>query len=105
MSARVEVRFGPPLDPAKFSAGNGDDNVAEEFTREILKCIARLAERPDFGPRLAGRNWKPTTEELAAAMDAKDRRDEAERLAGPNGSAMKSQGTGVRGQESGVAGQ
>lgn len=94
MPARVEVRFGQPVDPVKFSTASGDENVAQEFTREILRRIAALAERYDFEPTLAGRNWKPTTEELEAAMDAKDRRDEAEKLAGPNGAAVRGRGQG-----------
>ena len=51
-----------------------------------------------FEPRIAGRNWKPTAEELDAAMDAKERRDAAEKLAGPNGnreSGVRSQGSGA----------
>jgi 1-acyl-sn-glycerol-3-phosphate acyltransferase len=102
MPARVEVKFGEPLYPAQFAAGNGDDNVAQEFTRAVLKRIAALAGQHEFEPTFAGRNWKPTADELAAAMDAKDRRDAAEKLGGPNGTAVRVQGPGVRSQSSGV---
>jgi 1-acyl-sn-glycerol-3-phosphate acyltransferase len=95
MPARVEVRFGAPLDPAAFVDNENDDGSAREFTRKILKAIARLADKPYFEPTIAGRNWKPTKEELEAAMDAKERRDAGERLAGPNG-----EGSGTRGQGS-----
>jgi len=86
MPARVEVRFGPPLDPATFLNRDNEDGSAREFTLQILRAIARLADKPYFQPTIAGRNWKPTKEELESAMDAKERRDAAEKLAGPNGS-------------------
>ena len=97
MSARVEVRFGPPLDPAAFLHSDNEDHSAREFTMQILRAIARLADKPYFEPTIAGRNWKPTKEELESAMDAKDRRDAAEKLAGPNGmhaSGVRSHGSG-----------
>lgn len=75
MPARVEVRFGSPLDPRKFCDNGSDDNAAQQLTRDALKAIAALAGQPDFEPRLAGRVWKPTEEELEAAMAAKERRD------------------------------
>jgi 1-acyl-sn-glycerol-3-phosphate acyltransferase len=78
MSARVEVRFGEPI-----IADEGES--AEDFSIRFLKAIAELARRDDFEPRLAGRSWKPTQEELEAAMEAKERRDAAEKLVGPNG--------------------
>ena len=83
--ARVQVRFGQPLDSQAIGDVNADQRSAEQFTQEILKAIARLAGHTDFEPRLAGRNWKPTQDELDAAMDAKERRDAAEKLTGPNG--------------------
>jgi 1-acyl-sn-glycerol-3-phosphate acyltransferase len=98
MSARVEVQFGAPLDPAQFFGADGEEGSAREFTVQILKAIAKLAGREDFEPQIAGRNWKPTAEELDAAMDAKERRDAAERLVGPNGN----RGSGVGNRESGV---
>jgi hypothetical protein len=44
--------------------------------RRVLRALADLAGRHDFQPLLAGRNWKPTQEELDAAMDAADARAE-----------------------------
>jgi len=85
MRARVTVRFGEPMYPPTAPNANGEKPTAEEFTLEALKAIAKLASRGDFQPKLAGRNWKPTQDELNAAMEAKDRRDNAEKLAGPNG--------------------
>ena len=102
MPARVEVRFGAPLDPVAFIDSGNEDGTAREFTRQMLKAIARLADKPYFEPTIAGRNWKPTKEELDAAMDAKERRDAAEKLAGPNGHGSTSQEPGARSQGLGV---
>jgi len=85
MRARVTVRFGEPMYPPTAPNANGEEPTAEDFTLEALKAIAKLAGRGDFQPKLAGRNWKPTQDELNAAMEAKERRDNAEKLAGPNG--------------------
>jgi len=74
MPARVEVRFGVPIDPKKFSTTE-ETSAAEQITRELIQAIAALADRHDFVPQLAGRNWKPTAEQLAKAMDAKDARE------------------------------
>jgi 1-acyl-sn-glycerol-3-phosphate acyltransferase len=101
MPARVEVQFGQPLDPASFP-GQDDENMAQDLMRQALKRIASLAGRHDFEPRFAGRNWKPTAEELAAAMDAKERRDAAEKLAGPNGSGINDREKGATGHKSEV---
>jgi len=75
MPARVEVRFGPPIDPAQYVEQDKDEPAAQQLTRDILKAIAVLAGQPDFEPQLAGRVWKPTEEELEAAMNAKERRE------------------------------
>jgi hypothetical protein len=80
----VTVRFGEPMYPATSPNADGSEPTAENFTLEALKAIAKLAGRGDFQPKLAGRNWKPTQDELNAAMEAKERRDNAEKLAGPN---------------------
>jgi 1-acyl-sn-glycerol-3-phosphate acyltransferase len=101
MPGRVEVQFGQPLDPADF-AGQEDENLAQELTRQVLKRIAALADCNDFEPQFAGRNWKPTTEQLKAAIDAKERRDAAEKLAGPNGSGPNGHNRETTGQKSEV---
>jgi 1-acyl-sn-glycerol-3-phosphate acyltransferase len=74
MPAHVEVRFGAPIDPTRFGNNGKDENAAQEITREILKAIAALADQADFEPQIAGRVWKPTEQELEAAMDAQERR-------------------------------
>lgn len=73
MKARVRVRFGEKIDPAPGAQREGDDSAAGEVLLRVLSAIARLAGRPDFQPRLAGRRWKPTQAEIerdAATADA-----------------------------------
>jgi 1-acyl-sn-glycerol-3-phosphate acyltransferase len=86
MPARAIVRFSQPLDLSEFYGREQEDGVLEEAMRRILKAIAALAGQPDYEPQIAGRNWKPTEEEIEAAIAAAEAR---------------SQETGVRGQESG----
>jgi hypothetical protein len=74
MTAHVEVRFGSPIDPASYLSGGKENHAAQELTRDIIKALAALADRTDFEPQIAGRVWKPTEEELAAAIDAQERR-------------------------------
>jgi 1-acyl-sn-glycerol-3-phosphate acyltransferase len=76
--ARVTVRFGQPLWPPAATDANSEHSSAEAFTFEILRAIATLAGRTDFQPRLAGRQWKPTDEEVEAAAAAQDRRTAAD---------------------------
>jgi 1-acyl-sn-glycerol-3-phosphate acyltransferase len=91
MPARVQVRFGQPLDPPRATATNGDDNLAAQHTLDALRAIAALAGQPHFQPRLAGRNWKPTAQELEANMAAKEQREaEAKRLAAGLGQSVSS---------------
>lgn len=72
--ARVDVIFGPPLDLSEFYDREGEPDVTEAAMERIARALAALARQPDFQPQIAGRNWKPTDEELAAAMDAADER-------------------------------
>jgi 1-acyl-sn-glycerol-3-phosphate acyltransferase len=85
MSARVEVRFGEPIDLSEFYGREGEAGVVQEAMRRILKAIAHLAERRDFEPRIAGRNWKPTKEELEAAMAAAEEREIKRQRSGDSG--------------------
>jgi 1-acyl-sn-glycerol-3-phosphate acyltransferase len=76
MPARVEVRFGQPVDLSDLFEREGDTDVVQTAMLRILRALADTAGRPDFQPQLAGRNWKPTQEDLNAAMDAADERAE-----------------------------
>ncbi len=70
MTARVTVRFGPAIDLAEYYGREDEPGVVDQIMLRCLREIGRLAERPDHEPQLAGRHWKPTAEQLAAAMDA-----------------------------------
>ena len=74
MLARVEVRFGEPIDVQPW-LDSGEEHAAKELTLHALKAIAALADEPDFEPQLAGRSWKPTEAELNAAYAAQDERE------------------------------
>ena len=74
MPARVEITFGEPIDLTEFFGREGESGVVKEAMLQILKSLASLGGEPDFEPQLAGRNWKPTQEELNTAMDEADRR-------------------------------
>lgn len=79
MTARVKVRFGKPLDLSDCYGREAEPGMVEQVMRRCLAEIARLAGEPDFEPRLAGRNWKPTEEELAAATSSNLPRRDARR--------------------------
>lgn len=81
MPARVRVLFGTPLDLAEYRGREEEAGVAEEIIIRAMRGIATLANRSDFQPSLAGRNWKPTAEELAAGEAAVKERKRQRRLA------------------------
>lgn len=74
MPARVKVTLGEPISLAPYFGREQESGVLEEVMRLTLRRIAELAGQPDFQPEFAGRSWKPTAEQLAADMDAADRR-------------------------------
>lgn len=74
MPARVEVKFGQPVDLSDLHGREGEAGVVQTAMLRILRALADTAGRNDFQPQLAGRNWKPTQQELDAAMDAADER-------------------------------
>ena len=74
MAARVTIHFGQPLDLAEFFGREQDENVHEEVLRRAMKAIAALAGQPDFEPRIAGRDWKPTPAQLETDMAESHRR-------------------------------
>lgn len=80
MPARVEVRFGQPIDLSEFYDREHEPEVLDQAMRRILKGIAELAGQPDFEPKIAGRNWKPSLEE-----EQRDRAeaDQRQRRGGP----------------------
>jgi 1-acyl-sn-glycerol-3-phosphate acyltransferase len=74
MRAKVTVRFGQPIDLSEFYDREKEPGVVQEAMHRILKAMAELAGQPDFEPKIAGRNWRPTDEELIEAREAADRR-------------------------------
>lgn len=65
MRARVRVKIGDPIDVNKIQQQYSGDEALREVTYRCVKAIAELAGQPDFEPQNAGRDWKPTAEELA----------------------------------------
>lgn len=59
MPAKVKVVFGEPIDLTEYYGRKKDDGLLQELTLRFLKEIARLADAPDFEPKLAGRRWLP----------------------------------------------
>jgi 1-acyl-sn-glycerol-3-phosphate acyltransferase len=80
MPARVRVKFGEPIDSAPYAAriaqGETESEVANELLLRTLRVMAELAGQPAFPVELAGRVWKPSEAELAAAMEEADRREQ-----------------------------
>jgi 1-acyl-sn-glycerol-3-phosphate acyltransferase len=69
MTGRVRVRFGSAIDLAEYYGREDEPGVVDQIMLRCLRELARLAGRPDHEPQLAGRHWKPTAEELAAAAE------------------------------------
>jgi 1-acyl-sn-glycerol-3-phosphate acyltransferase len=75
MTAGVVVRYGELVESRQ--PADRDDEPAEirAMMRQWVGQIAKLADRPEFVPQFAGRQWKPTTAELAEAMAASQPRN------------------------------
>ena len=83
MPARVEVRFGEPIDLSEFHGREGETGVVQEFMLRILKALARLAGRARF--RAAAR--RPQLEADAGRAGCGD---------GRGGAAAGVEGSGVQ---------
>ena len=74
MPAHVKVHVGEPIDLSQYY----DQRVTSEQQREIMAVLAQeiadLAGRSDVDFEHAGRDWKPTAEQLEADMNEADRR-------------------------------
>ena len=62
MPAKVRLEVGRPIDISDLYGRENEREVLDELTRRFLCEIARLAGRPGFQPRLAGRFYKPNAE-------------------------------------------
>jgi 1-acyl-sn-glycerol-3-phosphate acyltransferase len=69
LTARVLVRFGPVVESRELLRDDQQPEVAGELMLRCLTEIARLAGKAEFAPQLAGRQWKPTAEELALSTN------------------------------------
>jgi 1-acyl-sn-glycerol-3-phosphate acyltransferase len=65
MRAKVAVRFGEPIDLSPYYDRQDEEGLVGQLMLRTLSAIAALAGRPDFQPRLAGRRWRPSDEEVA----------------------------------------
>ncbi len=70
MRARVRMRFGAPIDVTPYAHRVNDREAAKELTVRVMKEIARLANRDDYEPRLAGKQWMPDAEGQAQEVEA-----------------------------------
>lgn len=61
--SKTRIVVGPLLDISEYYGREKEDGVLQQLTLRVLKEIAMLAGRPDFEPKLAGKNWKPRDDE------------------------------------------
>lgn len=74
MPARVKVRVGEPIDLSPYYDQQLSSAQQREIMQTLVQEIARLAGHVGHDFEIAGRDWKPTTEQLEADMEAADRR-------------------------------
>lgn len=74
MRAKVRIRFGELIDISEYYGREQEEGVHAEIMLRCLKAVAELAGQPDFEPRMAGRNWKPTAEQIEADLAAQEAR-------------------------------
>ena len=72
MRGRVKVRYGELVDISDYYGREQEDRVHAEIMQRCMKAVAALAGKPDFEPKLAGRNWKPTPEQIDADLAASE---------------------------------
>ena len=74
MPARVKITVGEPIDLSPYQDEEIDSAKQREIMAALAAEIAELAGRSAEEFSHAGRDWKPTAEELAADMAESDRR-------------------------------
>lgn len=65
MTANAVVRFGPQVDLSDLYGHENEEGVLQTAILRAAKAIATLAGEAEYEPKLAGKSWKPTAEELA----------------------------------------
>jgi 1-acyl-sn-glycerol-3-phosphate acyltransferase len=83
MAAKVTVRFAEPIDLSQYEDRDQQPGVVGQLMLDTMSAIAQLAGRDDFEPRLAGRRWRPTSDELERDLATSARRSATR----PEGSA------------------
>ncbi len=58
MRARVRLKVGEPIDLSEYYGREREEGVLARLTLECVREVAKLAQRDDFQPRMAGRDWK-----------------------------------------------
>jgi 1-acyl-sn-glycerol-3-phosphate acyltransferase len=68
MPARVKLQVGEPIRLDEYHGRHVDGRELKTIMQRCMQAIAGLAGQADFEPRIAGRRWKPTEEELQADL-------------------------------------
>jgi 1-acyl-sn-glycerol-3-phosphate acyltransferase len=68
MPAQVRVVFGEPMDLSIYYDCENNNQIVGQLMLTVMSKVAALAGQSDFEPQLAGKRWKPTEEELDAAI-------------------------------------
>ncbi len=68
MPARVQLKVGEPIYLDEYYGLEVDGDELKRIMQDCMQKVAVLAGQPDFEPRIAGRRWKPTEEELRADL-------------------------------------
>ena len=72
MRARVRVHFGKKVGPPP--AEGADESAVRDTMLHVVRELASMAGVAHFEPTLAGRNWKPSQQELEEALEQNRRR-------------------------------
>lgn len=71
MPARVRVRVGQPIDLSPYYGREREDGIVQQLICQSMSQVAKLAGHDDYQPRLAGRQWKPTSKDISADVAAR----------------------------------
>ncbi|HJN10271.1 MAG TPA: lysophospholipid acyltransferase family protein [Pirellulaceae bacterium] len=71
LTARTRVTFGEPVDLSPYFEQDHDKVWSGAKMLEIVAKIAELADEPPDQLRLAGKNWKPTEQDLQAFAETR----------------------------------
>ena len=76
MRARVKVLVGEPFDLSPYYDANLNAEQQRDIMRQIAQQMAHMAQRPDAEIAMAGRDWKPTAEQIEADAAAAEQRNQ-----------------------------